>query len=378
MPVGFTPIFAVIKGGEDITGRFNDRVTKIEVDLRNGGGAGDVCRISIDDREWRLASPEVGAKLEIHLGYAEVGLAWLGLFDIDEVTYEGPPRSITITGTSSGSSSVLKSPTLKEFDNKTLGEIINGIAEKGGISAVISEELAQIKVPFKNQFASNFHMLHELERQYGAIAKFEGGKLLFKKRDDGQTASGQEMPILVLNESHFGQWQIKHNERANFSKVKAGYWDKDDHVRRWVTEENENFKGEQGTEYPMKGMFNSKEEAAAAAKSKVNSFRRSTGEANIALAKGDPWIRDQMQLLIGGMREGINGSYVIDQVKHTYLKNAGIMTSLSAKPPGTGTDFSDLASTAEFMAPKPGEILGEYLIGPGGRAVGRVGQAPGV
>lgn len=378
MPVGYTPIFAVIKDGEDITGRFNDRVTRIEVDLRNGGGSGDVCRITIDDRDWRLASPEVGAKLEIHLGYAEIGLAWLGLFDIDRVTYEGPPRSITITGTSSGSSSVLKSPTLKAFDNKTLGDIIKGIAQQGGISAVISEELAQIKIPFKNQFSSNFHLLHELERQYGAIAKFEGGRLIFKKRDDGQSASGNTMPILVLNESHFGHWQVSHDKGASFTKVKAGYWDKDDHVRRWVDEENSNFKGQQGAEYLLKGMFNSKEEAQAAAKARVDSLRRSEGDANIILAKGDPWIRDQMQLLIGGMRSGINGSYVLDQVKHTYTKNGGLTTTLSAKPPGTGADYSDQATAAEFLSPKPGEILGEYLLGPGGRAVGRVGQAPGV
>jgi phage protein D len=380
VPTGYTPIFSVIKDGEDITGRFSDRCTAIEVDLRNGGGSGDVCRIHLDDRDWRISSPAYGAKIEVNLGYQEVGMAWMGQFEIEEVNYEGPPRSIVITGTSSGTQSTLKAPTIKNFDNKTVGDIVRDIAKSGGIDAVISDDLASKKLPFKNQFSSNFHLLHELERQFGALAKFEGGKLIFKSRDDGNTATGNAMPILVLKPEHFEQWSVRHNQRAEFSKVKAGYWDKDEHVRKWVEHANPNFTGDstKDLEFPINKMHNSKEEAEAAAKARVESFRRSMGNADIVLAKGDPWVRDQMQLLIGGMREGINGSYVIDQVKHSYRKGQGIKSTISAKPPGTGENYSDLAATNEFMSPKPGETLGEYLLGPGGRAVGRIGQAPGV
>src|SRR5690606_39085818 len=132
LPTGYTPIFSIRKDGEDITGRFDDRCTSIDVDLQNGGGASDVCRIVLDDRDWAIKSPDVGANIEIYLGYKEVGLAWMGLFEISEVVYEGPPRTLSIVGQSAGHKSVMKSPRIKEYENKTLGEILGDIAKGSG------------------------------------------------------------------------------------------------------------------------------------------------------------------------------------------------------------------------------------------------------
>jgi phage protein D len=91
---GYTPIYRVYKGGEDITGRLNDRTLQIRVDLQSGNGNDDQCTILIDDRDWRVARPLTGESIQVWLGYEEVGLAYMGTFEIDDVTFLGPPRNI--------------------------------------------------------------------------------------------------------------------------------------------------------------------------------------------------------------------------------------------------------------------------------------------
>ena len=348
MPSGYTPVFRIMHEGNDVTDRFNDRTTQIKVDLSSGGGNSDTCSISVDDRDWRVASPEVGAWLEIYLGYKEVGLAQIGQFEINSVTYAGMPKSITITGTSVGFQSAIKAPAIKEFDNKNLGDILGEIAKKsGGVAPMIDPELASKKVPFLNQITSPLHILHELERRYGAIAKFENGKLIFAKRDSGKSVEGKDLPTLILRPEHLASWQIRHDARGNYSGAKASYWDKDSHVLKWVEEKaNQAIHGEGGSSeqepFRIGRMFNSKEEAEEAAKAQVGALRRSTGEANITLVKGDPWVRDSMRVVVQNTRDGMDGFYVIDTATHTYVKDAGLHTTIMCKP-GDPQSFENLS-----------------------------------
>lgn len=351
-----------MKGGVDITDRFNDRTTEIKVELVAGGGDGDKCVIKVDDRDWKIARPVPGDYLEIYLGYTEVGVSYMGSFEIDDVFFIGPPRSIQLVGTSTGMKSLMKAPAIKEFDNKTVGDILGSMAGSAGLGVAIGSDMAGKTLPFKNQVVSNLHLIHELERMFGAVAKISDQKLIFVKRDGTATAMGQSMPTLVLLPEHFGTWNVHYSNRADYGSVKAAYRDKDTLVRKWVgSAASAGGPSNQGDlEYKLGTLFNSKEEAEAAAQSRMESFRRSEVQAVFELAKGDPWVKDMQTLLVTGMRDGINGSYVIEKATHTYVKRTGIKSTFECKAPGTGADFSDRA-TEDFARPEPGELYGEYL-----------------
>jgi phage protein D len=362
---GYTPIYRVMKDGNDITGRFNDRTTQIKVDLQAGNGNDDQCTIVVDDRDWRIARPLTGDVLSIWLGYAEVGLSYMGTFEIDDVTFLGPPRSIKLLGKSTGSSNIQKAPAIREFDNKSVGDILGQMAGQTGLGVSISGDLAGIKIPFKNQGVSNLHMIHELERLTGAVAKVVDGKLMFIKRDGAETASGVALPTLVLHPEHFGTWQVRYTSKPGYGQVKAAWFDKDEMQRKWVGQAISAGDGGVGLANKFGGafnigqLFNSEAEAKAAAGSQAENFKRAEVQAQFDLAKGDPWIRDQQTLIVTGMRDGINGSYVIDKVTHSYIKSTGIKSQMECKAPGDGTDFAE--ASKEFMRPMPGELLGEYL-----------------
>jgi phage protein D len=362
---GYTPIYRVFKGGEDITGRLNDRTLQIKVDLQSGNGNDDQCTILIDDRDWRVARPTTGEDIQVWLGYQEVGLAYMGTFEIDDVTFLGPPRNIKLVGKSTGSSDIQKAPAIREFDNKSVSDILGQIAGQTGLGLSIGSGVGDIKIPFKNQIVSNLHMIHELERITGAVAKVVDGKLMFIKRDGGETASGVALPTLVLLPEHFGTWQVRYTSKPGYGEVKAAWFDKDEMVRKWVGSSVAGGDGGVGLANKFGGafnigqLFNSEAEAKAAAGSQAENFKRAEVQAVFDLAKGDPWIRDQQTLIVSGMRDGINGSYVIDKATHTYIKSTGIKSQMECKTPGDGSNFEE--ASKEFMRPGPGELLGEYL-----------------
>lgn len=365
MPVGLTPIYRITKGGQDITGNFNDRAVSIQVEIHSGNGTADTFSMTIDDRDFALARPQTGAQLIIELGYQEVGLAEQGVFEINEVFFEGPPRSLRIVGTSAGMRSSMKAPAVKEFENKTLGDVVSEIARISGAAPAIDPTLAGKKIDFLNQFNSNYHLLHELERRFGAVAKFEFGKLVFAKRDEGDTAGGNAMPNVIIRPEHILSYSVKHTDRSAYSSVKAAWWDKDKHQRVYEDVPNgalgqEMAQGQMQFPFIIGHMFNSKEEALEAAKSRVEALNRATGEATIALSKGDPWIRSQMPMHIIGMRDGVNGTYIIDNVTHSFTTQTGIQTTILGKPPGGGEDgFGDAYAQYSEM-PLAGELLGQY------------------
>lgn len=353
MPTGFTPIYRIEKDGVDITDRFNSQSVLIEVNLMSVGSS-DTFRITIDDRDFRLAEVDPGAWLSVALGYEEVGMSYMGLFEINKVVYEGPPKQISIEGTSAGMDSALKGQAIKEFDNKSVQEIVDEIAKAGGIQGVVHGLLGSKKIPFKNQAGiSPFHLLHELERHFDAVAKFQDGKLVVVPRDDGESVSGKTMASVILQPHHFGTWAVTHTERPRYDKVKAPYWDKDQHKTQWVEEKNtarpqtDGGGGGEDTIYRLNRKYNSKDEAETAVKSRMAMLRRSSATAEVTLAKGDPWIKDQMKMVITGMRPGVDGTYTIEQAKHTYTKDTGLMTTLVGTTAG-----EDEAIDAERLQPE--------------------------
>jgi uncharacterized protein len=360
VPTGYTPIYRIMKGGIDITDHFNDRTTQIKVELVAGGGEGDRCVIMIDDRDWAVAAVEPGEAIQVYLGYQEIGLAYMGYFNISDVSYLGKPRSIQLTGTSTPFQDLQKSPNIKEFVGKSVGEILSDIAGETGIPLSIAGGLSGEQLQVKNQITSNLHLIHELERQYGAVAKVVDNKLMFVPRDTTSSATGASLPTLVLLPEHFGDWNVRYSGRSDYSGVKTAWYDEADKVRKWVESSAKGVGEGAAGAFTIGKIFKSEAEAKAAGNAKQEAFNRASVFAVFDLAKGDPWIRDTQTLLVDGMRDKINGSYVVDKATHTYIKSTGIRTNLECRAPGNGADFSDRADE-DFLKPLPGEPMGAVI-----------------
>jgi phage protein D len=364
VPTGYTPIFQIYKGGVDITDRFNDRTTSIKVILTASGAAGDYCEVVVDDRDWKIASPELGGTLEIWLGYLEVGLAYMGTFELIDVTFRGPPKEIMLHGNSNGMKSNMKSPVVQEFDKKTVGEILSTLAGAGGVGFAGESGATGLQIPFKNQLVSPYHLVHELERLTGGSFKMINGKLQAIQRDAGLSVDGKTLPVVVFNRTHFGQWSVRHALRTGAYKgAMASWWDPFEQVRKWSQYAPGSTGGAAsgGDMFQLGKMFKSEAEAQAAAKSSMAGLNREATQATFVPAKGDPWIRDGQQILVTGMRDGIDGSYTVNVATHTYVKSNGLMSELECTAPGTAADYDKLKATIPFLELPDSETVGEFL-----------------
>ena len=341
MPTGYTPIYKIVKDGLDLTTRFDDRATSITVQLKDGGGDADTCQISIDDRDWRIATVQPGARLEVFLGYKEVGLAQMGVFEIDSVDYNVVPKTIDIIGNSIGFTTPAKQPAIRNHDKPKLGDLIRGIAERHGATAAVSDALDGIELPFANQTSSDLQYLVELERRFGAIATFNNGRLVFQERDTGKALDGTDQPVLLLQPWDIHKAKATHTKRSEYSGAKVGWIDQD-HVKHYV--EHGNPSAAQGVDNPFLSniLGRNENEAKTIAKSQMAQLLRSQGQLTATLAKGNPWLRPQAPILMKRFRSEVNGSYICETVTHTFISEPGLGTDLTARPPGEGQTYESL------------------------------------
>ena len=72
-----TPAFQIIANSVDQTALFQDRLVSLTL-TDQAGQKSDTVQITLDNRDNRITLPEVGAVLDISLGFKESGLVQMG------------------------------------------------------------------------------------------------------------------------------------------------------------------------------------------------------------------------------------------------------------------------------------------------------------
>lgn len=364
--LGYTPVYQIKKGGSDITGQFNDRALVIQIESVEGGGNGDKLTIILDDRDFTIASPVTDgdgkATLDVFLGYKETAMYEQGNFEIFQTVYSGPPETMQLLGVSQGFTSNSKAPLITSFDGKTVGDIVTAIATASGTSASVDPDLGNQKIKFLNQNSSAMHLLQEMERRYGGVAKFENGYLSFTKRGSGQTASNAVITPFTLTPEDFGTWSVTESSRHTYSKVRASYWDGVQHKLVWLTNTNP-AAGNSSVPDLVSRAFNTRDEAQAYANARMDASNRTASKGTLTLAKGDPSIRGSTPFTITGMREGIDGDWIASKVTHSFAKESGITTTIEFYSPGAAGSGEPSTTESENGDASP---AAEPSVGPGG------------
>ncbi len=107
----------------------------------------------------------------------------------------------------------------------------------------------------------------------------------------------------------------------------------------------------------------------AKAKSVMAQLDRSGEKISATLAEGDPWVRDLQRIVVADIREGINGSYTLDAVRHSYEKLGGLRTSFTGVGGvnGLAQEFDSIGQPGSsvprgaFLDIGPGQVFGQAL-----------------
>src|SRR5690554_1413203 len=121
------PAFRIEADGKDATGPISDRLISLTVTDEDGQIA-DRLEITLDDRDGRIAFPQIEATLELWLGFKGRALSYIGRFQIDGVAGEGGPDTMIIRAAAIDLKSPVRAPRTRAWEDRSLSDIVETIA----------------------------------------------------------------------------------------------------------------------------------------------------------------------------------------------------------------------------------------------------------
>ncbi|WP_320055624.1 contractile injection system protein, VgrG/Pvc8 family [Desulfuromonas thiophila] len=102
-------------------------------------GESDELEVTLEDRDglWRGPwLPRRGDTLRLQLGYVGEPLCCIGQFELDEVSFSGPPDSVTLRCLAARVTAVLRTASDMAYEGQTLRDIAGAIASRNGLELV--------------------------------------------------------------------------------------------------------------------------------------------------------------------------------------------------------------------------------------------------
>ncbi|ROS05700.1 hypothetical protein EDC56_1249 [Sinobacterium caligoides] len=325
--MGLRPTYSVVAEGEPLTAALAGRSTSITIEDVSGVIA-DKLTIQLADKGGELAIPRKGVYLDVALGYDDINTS-MGRFIVDDVSLSGWPLRMTITGTGAPLAPDGKTYTpiqtykSRVFSDTTIGEIVETMANDCGLVNGCDRELGSIGLSHVEQICeSDISLLTRIAARVDAIAKPSGGKLLFIPKGSVQTASGADIPTVLIGAGAMVSFDWRNPCIAKVSQVEASYRDMDFATTHIVTV------GKGPIVKQLNYVFANKSEAESRAKAELNQARRAGAEVtftavgNAAMAVGTP-------LELTGIRSSVDGKYRVVSVTHT-LSEGGYQMAVKA------------------------------------------------
>lgn len=308
------PSFQIIANGRDITESLKDRLLQLSV-TDEAGLMSDKVEIALDDRDFKLAFPPMGAKIEVYMGWLG-DMVRMGAFVVNGVSVRGPPDTIQITAHAinfRGPAAVRKE---KSWHQTTLGALVQTIAADHGYEPRIDPELASIAVSHEDQMESDLQFLSRLALENNAVFKPADGAFVFMRRAPTTSQSGASLPALSLDRSDLDDWSAELVAHGEITKVTASYQD-----RRGAKRKSAAAGGAGGRTLHISTTFPSEAAAKRAASARLSAINAGAKEMSVNVAIGDPRLRAERRVSISGMRPGVGSDWSITSAVHTIGSN---------------------------------------------------------
>jgi phage protein D len=330
------PAFKVVADGADITAQIADRLLQLRV-TDNAGQQSDSLEIGLDDRDAQVPLPAAGSWLRVWIGYSEGGPApaYMGAFAVDECELSNGPRGMTIKATASNTAPrLVREQRTQSWHDTTLGQIVEEIAKRNGLQPVIKGDLAGTPIKHEDQTnESDQSFLTRLAEKYKAVIKPADGTLTMVPRGEGTAspapAASGEQASFKIQQAEVTNWRATIKSRGAYGGVTARYLDRSDNKEKLVTA------GEKDGALPVfeeKQLFRNKEEADAAAASRLQALR--SGEVRISLTMpGRPDFNAEGLVTLSGFRPEVDGTWIVVTVTHD-LSSSGYSTSVECGTQG--------------------------------------------
>lgn len=305
-----TPDFRIVADGEDVTATIADRLLTLSI-VDEDGTKSDRLELQIDDRDGRVAFPDMSATLEVWLGFKGAQLSYMGRYSVDQVKGAGPVQVIEIGCKPADMKSEVRAPQTRAWENLTLREIVAKIAAEANLRPVVSASIAEAHWGYIAQTAeSNLHFLTRLAMPLDATAKPVGDALVVQKRGEGKTAAGDTLEPPTITRSELSNWRWDLDGRKIYRKIEAEWSEPGAATRHLVT---------RGADKPSKRLrhcYASQEEAERAADGALSSAQRGALKISVDIAGFRPSLLAGAYVELAGLRPELNGEWHLTRVQH--------------------------------------------------------------
>lgn len=319
------PDYHLVVDGTDITPRVkNGRLVSLTL-TENRSDEADTLNLVISDHDGQMALPPHGAVIELALGWVDEELVSKGQFTVDETEHSGTPDVITIRARSANFRGDLPGKKSRSWYRVTLGELVQEIAKDHDLEPIISERLARVRLPAPQQTAeSDMSFLTRLAEPHDALVTVKEGRLLFLRKSQATTASGQLLPPVTVERNQTDTHRYTLVERDAYTGVRAKWNDLMSGRYQWVVAGTD----EQATELPE--TYSSEVDALAAANAEWQRLQRGLASLQLTLVPGRPELAPETPVECRGWKADINEkSWVAARVAHILDEN-GLVTIAEA------------------------------------------------
>ena len=291
--------------GKDLTDKLKPRLVSLRLTEKRGESA-DAIEIKLTDHDGQLALPKEGARLSVQLGWergtgVKVGLVDKGSFKVDDVTWDGPPDCVTITGRSADLKESFRTRKTRIWKDQTLSAILGKIAGEHGLTAKCHADLASKQVKVAEQHnKSDMQFLRDLGRRYDAVATTKDGNLLFAPIGAKTTATGKAIPTLTVTRQDGDKYSYRRAARENGQDgAEANWHDQASGTRKKVT------KG--GKPRRLKRVYASEGDAKEASTAEAKRIKRAEATLSLDLAYGNAALAAGAAATATGFKSEIDG-----------------------------------------------------------------------
>ncbi|WP_265030409.1 phage late control D family protein [Wolbachia endosymbiont (group B) of Athalia cordata] len=293
----------------------------ISVHLTDESGTiDDVAEICVNyDNE----NVEVPNELNIALGYKETGIFPMGIYTVNEVTIQGPPKTLLIKAHATNLRISLKAKVSKEWHQITIENLVKKIAQKHGYGYKVAEEFKNVLIPHINQVdESDISLLTKIATEREAMAKLAGGYILFISKNMAKSATGKALGTTTIRPQDTINWKVHFTVRDKYNSVVAKWhsYEKGETIKETV--------GSSEPSYIMLELYSNAESALSAANAKLKQLKRNNETLDITMP-GNPELFAEAKLNLIDFNQTVDGEWIVNRAEHT-LNSSGYLTMLSA------------------------------------------------
>lgn len=317
------PAFRLTVDGNDIAQIISPRLMSLEL-TDNRGIEADQLSINLSDHDGLLSIPPKGAVVRLWLGWSDTGLVDKGTYTVDETEHSGAPDVLSIRARSADLRKGLKTKRERSWSNTTLGDVLSDIAIGNGLTATIAGALGGLPILQLDQAnESDANLISRLGEEFDAVASVKAGCLLCMPAGGGKTASGLNLPHIILTRADGDQHRYLLADRDSYDGVRAYFYDVNSAKKQEaIAGGGENLKD-------LRHTYSDKQSALRAARAEFNRLRRGSATLSYTLAMGRPDLIPELTYTLQGVKAEIDEIiWYGGNVQHNLSPDSGYTMSL--------------------------------------------------